>query len=148
MREPLEIRKRLESATYQSRESMMEAYAKAATEMGRDRYQRKLNFSAESVDALDEIVVLASENPGLDVEFEARLWGSYLGEVVRRRYAGSWEMETYPGGTAAVPAVRVRGSLLFPVMKVYRRMTMGEEDDLQSFFAMVAERLGKPAQVN
>lgn len=148
MREPLEIRKRLESATYQSLEAMMEAYAKAATEMGHDRYQRKLNFSAESVDALDEIVVLASENPGLDVEFEARLWGSYLGEVVRRRYAGSWEMETYPGGTAAVPAVRVRGSLLFPVMKVYRRLTMGEEDDLQSFFAMVAERLGRPAQVN
>ncbi len=77
-----------------------------------------------------------------------RLWGSYLGEVLRRRYAGSWEMTPYPGGMAAVPAVDVRGSRLFPLMKVYRRLTMGEEEDLRSFYAMVTERLGNPAQVN
>jgi hypothetical protein len=33
-------------------------------------------------------------------------------------------------------------------MKVYRRLTVGDEEDLQSFFTMVTERLGKPAQVN
>ncbi len=148
MREFIEMRKRLESADYPSLEAMMEGYAQSAAEAGRSRYQRKLDFSAESVDALDEILVLVGESPELDVEFEARLWGSYLGEVLRRRYAGNWEMTTYPGGVAAVPAVQVRGSLLFPVMKVYRRLTIGEEGDLQSFFAIAAERLGKPARVN
>jgi hypothetical protein len=148
MRQISEIRKGLESATYASLEAMMEGYAQAAAEVGRSGYQRELDFSAESVELLDEILVLVGESPELDVEFESRLWGSYLGEVLRLRYAGSWEMETYPGGEAAVPAVHVRGSLLFPVMKVYRRLTMGEEEDLQSFFAMAAERLGKPAQVN
>ena len=148
MRELIEIRKRLESAAYPNLEAMMESYAQAAAEVGRSRYQRTLDFRAESVDALDEILVLVGESPELDVEFEARLWGSYLGEVLRRRYAGSWEMTTYPGSAAAVPAVQVRGSLLFPVLKVYRRLTMGEEDDLQSFFAIAAERLGKPAGVN
>jgi hypothetical protein len=77
-----------------------------------------------------------------------RLWGSYLGEVLRRRYAGTWEMTQYPGGGLAVPAVDVRGSRLFPLMKVYRRLTVGEEEDLRGFYAMVIERLGKPAQVN
>jgi hypothetical protein len=48
----------------------------------------------------------------------------------------------------AVPAVQVRGSCLFPLIKVYRRLTMGEEEDLSSFFAMVTERLGDPAKVN
>jgi len=67
---------------------------------------------------------------------------------VRRRYAGSWEMTQYPGGTTAVPAVDVRGSRLFPLMKVYRRLTAGEEEDLRTFYSMVTERLGKPAQVN
>jgi hypothetical protein len=76
------------------------------------------------------------------------LWGSYLGEVVRRRYAGSWEMARYPGGEMAVPAVEVRGSRLFPLMKVYRRLTQGEEEDLRTFFAMVTERLGNPSRVN
>jgi len=57
-------------------------------------------------------------------------------------------MTQYPGGTVAVPAVDVRGSRLFPLMKVYRRLTVGEEEDLRSFYTMVTERLGKPAQVN
>jgi hypothetical protein len=91
---------------------------------------------------------MVSESPDHDVDYEVRLWGAYLGEIIRQRYAGGWEMTQYPGGTTAVPAVDVRGSRLFPLMKVYRRLTMGDEEDLRSFYAMVTERLGKPAQVN
>ena len=92
--------------------------------------------------------MLVGESPELELDFEVRLWGSYLGEVLRRRYAGIWEMTQYPGGVAAVPAVEVRGSWIFPLMKVYRRLTEGDEEDLRAFYAMVTERLGKPAQVN
>jgi hypothetical protein len=31
---------------------------------------------------------------------------------------------------------------------VYRRLTIGEEEDLPSFYSMVTERLGNPAKVN
>lgn len=126
----------------------MEAYAQAATDRAREELSRTLDFSAKSVDALDEIVVLVSEDPDHDPDFEARLWGSYLGEVLRLRYAGAWEMTPYPGSTLAVPAVDVRGSRLFPLMKVHRRLTLGEEEDLGSFFAMVTRRLGEPARLN
>ena len=143
-----ELRKRLESATYSDLGAMMEGYAQAAVECARREFKQKLDFTAESIDGLDEILVLVGESPELDVDFEARLWGSYLGEVLRQRYAGSWEMTQYPGGVVAVPAVDVRGSRLFPLMKVYRRLTVGEEDDLRAFYAMVVERLGRPAQVN
>jgi len=143
-----DLRIRLESAAFPDLGSMMEGYAQGAVELARKDFEQDLNFSSESIDALDEILVAVGESPELDLDFEVRLWGSYLGEVLRRRYAGSWEMTQYPGGTVAVPAVEVRGSRLFPLMKVYRRLTVGEEDDLSSFFAMVTERLGKPAQVN
>jgi len=126
----------------------MEGYAQAAIELARTDFKQRLDFSSESIDALDDILVLVSESPELDLDFEVRLWGSYLGEVLRRRYAGSWEMTPYPGGAVAVPAVDVRGSRLFPLMKVYRRLTAGEEEDLSAFYSMVTERLGKPAQVN
>lgn len=126
----------------------MEGYAAAAVELAAGEFDQKLNFGSESVDALDEILILVGESPDLDIDFEVRLWGSYLGEVLRIRYAGSWEMTVYPGGASAVPAVDVRGSRLFPLMKVYRRLTVGEEEDLHSFFSMVTERLGRPAQVN
>jgi hypothetical protein len=127
---------------------MMEGYAQGAVEVAKSEFQQTLDFSADSINALDEIIVLLSESPEIDLDFESRLWGSYLGEVLRLRYAGSWEMTPYPGGEHAVPAVDVRGSRLFPLMKVYRRLTMGEEEDLPSFFTMVTARLGNPAKVN
>jgi hypothetical protein len=143
-----ELKRRLESATYPDLGAMMEGYARAAATLAREEFRQSLDFTPESIDALDEILVLIGESPELDLDFEARLWGSYLGEVLRRRYAGSWEMTQYPGGVAAVPAVDVRGSRLFPMMKVYRRLTIGDEEDLSSFYAMVTERLGNAAQVN
>jgi hypothetical protein len=137
-----ELRKRLEAASYPDLGTMMEGYALAAAETARREFKQKLDFTSDSID------VLVGESPELDLDFEVRLWGSYLGEVLRRRYAGGWEMTQYPGGAVAVPAVEVRGSRLFPLMKVYRRLTAGEEEDLRAFYAMVTERLGKPAQVN
>lgn len=127
---------------------MMQGYARAAVDQARQQFSRKLDFTSESIDALDDILILVSESPEFDIDFEVRLWGSYFGEVLRRRYAGNWEMTRYPGGEMAVPAVEVRGSRLFPLMKVYRRLTEGEEEDLHSFFTMVTERLGNPARVN
>jgi len=157
-----ELRKRLELTKFPTLEAMMADYAEAAAERARRQFQQKLDFTGESIDALDEILVLVSESPELDLDFEVRLWGSYLGEVVRRRYAGNWEMTQYPGGQGvnegglpgtaggpvAVPAVEVRGSRVFPLMKVHRRLTEGEEEDLSAFFSMVTERLGRPARVN
>ncbi len=128
--------------------AMMEGYARGAIDTARADYRKILDFSDESLDVLDEILVLVGEAPEHDVDYEVRLWGSYLGEIIRQRYNGSWEMTQYPGGTVAVPAVDVRGSRLFPLMKVYRRLSIGEEEDLRSFYAMVTERLGRPAQVN
>ncbi|HEY3625706.1 MAG TPA: hypothetical protein VGL00_05465 [Terracidiphilus sp.] len=143
-----DVRKRLESAAFPDLGAMMEGYAQAAVDLARTEFKRQLDYTSESVEWLDDILVVVSESPEKDLDFEVRLWGSYLGEVLRRRYAGGWEMTQYPGGTVAVPAVDVRGSRLFPLMKVYRRLTAGEEEDLGSFYAMVTERLGKPAQVN
>jgi hypothetical protein len=143
-----DLRKRLESTAFPDLGAMMEGYAQGAVELARTEFRQQLDYTSESIDLLDDILVVVSESPEKDLDFETRLWGSYLGEVLRRRYAGGWEMTQYPGGTVAVPAVDVRGSRLFPLMKVYRRLTAGEEEDLRSFYAMVTERLGNPAQVN
>ena len=142
------LRKRLEAHPFPDLGAMMEGYAQGAVELARSEYCQTLDFSAESIGELDDILVLVSEDPDIDLDYESRLWGSYLGEVLRRRYAGSWEMTQYPGGAVAVPAVDVRGSRLFPLMKVYRRLTVGDEEDLRSFYSMVTARLGNPAQVN
>ena len=65
MRGPAEIRKRLESTSYPDLGTMMEGYAQAAVERGAGEFRAKLDFSSESVDALDEILVLVGESPEL-----------------------------------------------------------------------------------
>jgi hypothetical protein len=142
------LRQKLESHAFPDLGAMMEGYAQAAVETAKKEYRQTLDYSAESVNVLDEIIVLLSDSVEIDLDFESRLWGSYLGEVIRLRYAGTWDMTQYPGGDLAVPAVDVRGSRLFPLMKVFRRLTIGEEEDLPSFYHMVTERLGNPAKVN
>jgi hypothetical protein len=142
------LRQKLESHAFPNLGAMMEGYAQAAVEIAKSEYRQTLDFSPESVSVLDEVIILLGESLDIDLDFESRLWGSYLGEVIRIRYAGTWDMTQYPGGQVAVPAVDVRGSRLFPLMKVYRRLTIGEEEDLPSFYHMVTERLGNPAQVN
>jgi hypothetical protein len=148
MQHSADLRQRLEATSYPDLGAMMEGYAKAAANRAASEFRQRLDFSAESVDVLDDVLVLIGEGPEYDLEFEVRLWGSYLGEVVRGRYDGAWEMYIYPGGNNAVPAVNVRGSRLFPLMKVYRRLTEGDEEDLRTFFSKVTERLGNPAKVN
>jgi hypothetical protein len=142
------LRQKLESHAFPNLGAMMEGYAQAAVEIAKSEYRQNLDFSPESVSVLDEVIILLSESIDIDLDFESRLWGSYLGEVIRIRYAGTWDMTQYPGGQVAVPAVDVRGSRLFPLMKVFRRLTIGEEEDLPSFYHMITQRLGNPAQVN
>jgi hypothetical protein len=141
-------RKELEEASFPDLDTMMTAYAAAAVEIARDEYRQRLDYDAGSMVAFEAVLSELAEKHELDYDYEVKLWGSYLGEVLRRRYNGSWEMTQYPGGVAAVPAVEVRGSRLFPLMKVYRRVTMGDAESIAAFFHMVSERLGKPAQVN
>jgi hypothetical protein len=142
------VRRRLEEATFPDLDAMMEAYAAAAVTVAREDFRQRLNYNSESMVAFEAVLSELAEKGDLDYDYEVKLWGSYLGEVLRRRYAGGWEMTQYPGGAAAVPAVEVRGSRLFPLMKVYRRITMGDAESIAAFFDMVTERLGKPAQVN
>jgi hypothetical protein len=141
-------RRQLEAATFPDLDSMMEAYAAAAVMVAREEFRQRLDYNSESLVAFEAVLSELAERGELDYDYEVKLWGGYLGEVLRRRYAGSWEMTQYPGGVAAVPAVEVRGSRLFPLMKVYRRITMGDAESIAAFFNMVTERLGRPAQVN
>ena len=142
------VRNRLETETFPDLDAMMAAYAAAAVTIAHDEYRQRLDYSSGSMVAFEAVLSELAEKGDLDYDYEVKLWGGYLGEVLRRRYAGGWEMTQYPGGVAAVPAVEVRGSRLFPLMKVYRRITMGESESIAAFFDMVTERLGRPAQVN
>ena len=133
---------KLAESNFASLAAMMAAYAEEAVRVAWHDHRRRLDLTEASVDLLEQILDGQSAE---DLDFQTRLWGSYFGEVIRRRFAGEWELAQYPGGgVAAVPTLLVGGSRLFPLIKVYRRLTLGKGENLSDFYQMVAARLLAP----
>jgi hypothetical protein len=134
----------LDESNFASLAAMMSAYAEQAVHLAWSDHRRRLDLSESSIDQLEQILAGQAAE---DLEFQTRLWGSYFGEVIRRRFAGEWELATYPGGgVSLVPTLLVRGSRLYPLIKVYRRLTLGEGENLCTFYKMVSGRLGEPSR--
>jgi hypothetical protein len=138
-------KKRLSEAVFDSLEAMMADYADEAVRVAAGKGER-LDYTEASIPAMERCLATIS-TPG-DLEYDTRLWGAYLGEVVRRRFGGIWLMSQYPGGALAVPTLEVRGSNLYPMMKIVRRLTMGDGENISDFYAMVAKRLGPPSSIH
>ncbi len=153
-------RSRLEAERFDSIDAMIRAYSDEAVVIARGRHRMHLDYAPASIDTLE---TLLEQQAAVDLEFQSRLWGSYFGEVLRRRWDGHWLLAPYPGtaqsalgpegrsagvqAEAAVPTLEVRGSRLWPTLKVYRRLTLGASENLKSFYALVDQRLGPPPPV-
>jgi hypothetical protein len=130
---------KLGESNFASLAEMMSAYAEEAVRVAWNDHRRRLDLSESSVEVLEQILDGQSME---DLEFQTRLWGSYFGEVIRKRFSGEWELSQYPGGgISAVPTLIVGGSKLYPLMKVYRRLTLGNGENLSAFYKMVSGRL-------
>jgi hypothetical protein len=135
---------RLSESTFESLSAMMSAYAEEAVRLAWNDHRRRLDLSESSVVVLEQILEGQSAE---DLEFQTRLWGSYFGEVIRRRFSGNWELTHHPsGGVSVVPTLMVRGGRLYPLMKVYRRLTLGKGEDISAFYKMVSARLDDPSK--
>jgi hypothetical protein len=127
-------------------EAMVLAYTDQAVALARE-FHAQLNYSEDSIMEVETILAgLAQDMPASkpsddDVSEICKVWGSYLGEVVRRRFGGQWSIETYPGKQFATLTLNLKGNKLFPSIKVHRRLTAGASDNVWNFFQMVKERL-------
>ncbi len=126
---------------------MMRSAAEAAVIEAERSHGFVLDYSEASLAHLDPILAHVALSPTLDVERETKLWGSYFGETVRALYGGEWEFTQYPRSNAAVPTLVVRGAQLYPLMKVYRRLTLGEGERMDGFYALVKQRLEALPQI-
>ncbi|HEY6305165.1 MAG TPA: hypothetical protein VI488_01750 [Candidatus Angelobacter sp.] len=122
-------------------DAMARDYAERAVQTARE-FSAQLDYSEQSVLELETILTRLAAGPQSDDVAEiCKIWGSYLGEVVRRRFGGDWTIETYPGKQFATLTLNVGGNKLFPTMKVHRRLTQGPDDDVWLFYKMVKARL-------
>ena len=140
---------KLDAQTFDSIDAMIRAYAEEAVLIARQQHRASFDYSPASVQALERLV---DGQAAVDLDFQSRLWGSYFGEVLRRRWNGLWLLASYPGSReltgradAVIPTLDVAGSRLWPTMKVYRRLTLGETENLSTFYNLVEKRLAATA---
>ena len=131
----------LSGGEYESLEAMMRAEATRAVQIAVDDHGMALDYSPESVAQLETVLAARTPVPEKEIENATRLWGAYFGEVFRRRYPGEWIMAVYPGREISMPALDIRGSHVYPLLKVFRRLTMGPGEDLAGFYAKVSTAL-------
>jgi len=124
---------------------MANAYAEQAVVIARD-FNARLDYSENSLLELEAIVARLAQElpngaPADELTEMCKMWGSYFGEVVRRRFGGDWSIDTYPGKQFATLTLTIAGNKLFPSMKVHRRLTAGEADNLWTFYKMIKAKL-------
>ena len=137
-------KEKLAEQQFDSIEAMMVAYAAEAVREAAADHRVRLDYSLDSVARLEDL--LAGQG-AFDLEYQSKTWGSYFGEVLRKRWGGEWSLTQYPNAVSAVPTLEINGSRLYPLMKVYRRLTMGEGENLKEFLDMVSGRLDKAPTV-
>jgi len=134
---------------------MMQAYAEDAVRMARQLHV-ELDYTEQSLEQVERLLgqlhdelqngnaVDSAAAPQLDaqrMDEMSRIWGGYLGEVVRRRFGGEWTIEKYPAGDFLIVTLNVNGAKVFPAMKIHKRLTNGAAENLLAFYQNVRVRL-------
>ena len=122
----------------------MEANARNAVELAKTRFQVALDFRAESIQELEKLfdrVQYAMPDPESKetLGLLTRLWGSYLGEVIRRRLGGEWIIWTDKHGKTM--ALQIGEATVFPHNKVKKRLERGADHNVWNYYQSVMSSL-------
>jgi len=117
------------------------AYARAAVEYSRSTLGVNLDYSVQSVESVEQILsdlylklprsyfarILLRAFTGKKLETACKTFGSYIGEVLRRKRGGTWEVDPRFGNQLCL---RKDGSCICPAAKVHKRLTNGPDDSV------------------
>ena len=133
--------------------SLMQSYAKAAVNVARQEYKISLTYTEGSLVNVEKILARVyqelprtkngrlTKRATLDTNLDqiCKAFGAYIGEVMRRKWSGRWRVNV-KGGNAEV-YLQVRGTSIYPISKVYKRLTNGEEDNIHYCYLFFRELL-------
>jgi hypothetical protein len=117
------------------------AQSQAAVKAGKLTFSESLDFSSDSLEALERIMAAlhkqSKETPltAEQIAEQSKLWGIYVGEVIRRYYGGQWSMQD------GVPDLTLGGKNASPLAKVRKRIVDGPMDNLKYYFQSIMKQL-------
>jgi len=132
---------------------MMEAYALDAVDFGK-KFEENLDFSRESIERVERICTilfnaipknfftkLIRRNPTDEQKLQiSKLFGGYIGEVMRKNFGGSWDIKN-PFNQGNTVLLTIGEMEMSPVAKVYKRLTNGPEDNVWHYFQVLESEL-------
>ena len=120
------------------------AYALDAIDFAQDYFQITLDWSDESVRYVESILDrfhrdLPTANPSEQTIYQfAKMFGSYVGEVLRRNHAAQWGLVTAGGETFPGMYSKHMDLEFWPWGKVHCRLRDGPEHDIWFYFHILA----------
>lgn len=131
---------------------MMKAYAEDAVDHANQKFGIKLDYSAESIRQVEEILDrlhraiprgllrIVRRRPSDEIlDTMCKMYGGYIGEVFRRSFGGTWELPTDTMGAGTVITFNTTdGSRFFPPSKVWKRLNDGEGDSVWFYFQVLS----------
>ncbi len=116
--------------------------AQLAVKTAKMQWQESLDFSADSLDAIERILTAihsrSQKEPlsGDALTEAANMWGVYFGEVIRRRYGGQWSLSA-----DGIHQIDHSGIAPQPIVKVRKRIVDGASDNLRVYFFAIPKAM-------
>ncbi|MDB6031799.1 MAG: hypothetical protein JWM16_2137 [Verrucomicrobiales bacterium] len=121
--------------------SRIPGHAEKHREMAKGIFDTDLDYSAESIAKLDQIVRDGwPKEPPAMLEPVVLGFGSYLGETMRHLHGGDWCYNEDLGVHLDLAGKDIK---VFPFNKVRKRFLNGEEDSLEFFYKVIRSELEK-----
>ena len=122
---------------FESTDAMMVHLANEATKWVEKDRGVKLDYSFDSIQIIEEELGRISKeidkaNPQRGTLGLSMSYGAYIGEVIRRRDGGSWAQDHPIGGEQSFPLTTTNNVTVYPVGWCWKRLTIGEEDNVYS----------------
>jgi hypothetical protein len=132
---------------------IIESFLAAAREHAERVYFTQLDFTERSIVDVELILSRMSESiprstfqklfkkrPSPEqIAHIAMIYGIYLGEVLRRKLGGEWQLESVDG-QKTIGLLLARGETIYPASQTFRRLMSGAAESVEKFFASISEQ--------
>jgi cell division septation protein DedD len=122
--------------------AQMQQIAEYAVKVAAEKFDQSLDYTENSLANFEVLLLQAHEQYSSQVSRKnfsqeaiqktARVWGSYLGELMRRKWGGEWVVS----GTDV--KLMISGKSYSPIQQVYQRITMEQQYDTKKYIANIA----------
>ena len=124
---------------------MAAAYALDAIDVAQRNFGTALDGSEASVANVEQLLdtlqqSIPEQKPSKDVIWTfAKIFGSYVGEVFRKNYGGSWGFCADESGEKQY-ALEQNGTIIWPHTRAYKRLVDGPENNVWHYYQVLARR--------